>query len=318
MSTHCPSCGSVVDENATTCSVCGENLAETSETSATSATPTPQRAAPDTVAAIPPAVAGVPQAASHPTRVICAQCGAANARGATECTTCGAPISDVEPEIRRAASAAPAESTGSLQTYLIAGLAMVVVALIVYIVSTPEEKTGPPQAAMPGATGAAGANPQGAMPPDHPPIDESAQMAAMTKLVTDLEGKLKADPTNDSLQLALANALYDVGNHAQAKVHYAEYLKKNPQNLDATTDFATSVAAAGNVDSAVVVLNSVLAKDAKHQRAAFNMAIMYRQKENRDSIVYWLQRVADIDSTSPTGKGALDILKEFKSGHPPL
>ena len=315
MSTHCPSCGSVVDENATTCSVCGESLTETNETNETT---TPEPAEAGTVGAVPPAVAGVPQAAPPSARVICAQCGAANARGATECTTCGAPLSDVEPEQRRTAAAAPAASTGSLQTYLIAGLAMVVVALIVYIVSTPEEKTGPPQASMPGAGGTAGANPQGAMPPDHPPIDEGAQMAAMTKLVTDLETKLKADPTNDSLELALANALYDVGNHAQAKMHYAEYLKTNPQDLDATTDFATSVAAAGNIDSAVIVLNSVLAKDAKHQRAAFNMAIMYRQKENRDSIIYWLQRVADIDSTSPTGKGALDILKEFKSGHPPL
>lgn len=194
-----------------------------------------------------------------------------------------------------------------MQTYVIAGLTVVVIALVTYILSTPEAKMGPPQQAEPAQTG-------GELPSGHPPVDGGAQTEALNKLVAELEAKVAAQPENDSLRLALANALYDAGRHADAKPHYARYVAANPTNLDAKTDFATTVAAAGNVDSAIVVLNAVLKANDHHQRAAFNMAIMYRQKENRDSIMYWLRRVAEIDSTTPPGKGALEIIKEFEAG----
>lgn len=321
MSKHCPSCGSVVDDDAAECPVCGESLTEVAGT--TSSTPGPSASEqrsdqPSDVgaAAIPVAAAGAPSA--EPSRTICPDCGAANAPGATECSTCGASLAGIARDGRRtaAAPAARSDSKGAVQTYVIAGLAMVVIALVIYIASNPAEKTGPPMATTPGAAGAPGAAAQGQLPPDHPPIDQGAQMEALNKLVADLEAKVAAQPENDSLHLALANALYDVDRHADAKKHYSTYLAKNPNDLDATTDFATSVAAAGNVDSAVTVLNGVLAKEPKHQRAAFNMAIMYRQKENRDSIVYWLKRVAEIDSTTPTGKGAIDILKDLDTPQP--
>lgn len=197
----------------------------------------------------------------------------------------------------------------SAQTYLIAGLAIAVIALVIYIVSTPESKMGPPQAPEAAATEGGGGLPQG-----HPPVDTKAQQEAMNKRVAEIEAKVTADPKNDSLRLALANALYDAGRHGDATSHYAEYVKEHPNDLDAMTDYATSIAASGSTDSAITMLGKVLQLDDRHQRAAFNMAIMYRQKENRDSIMFWLHRVAAIDSTSATGKGALDILKEFESG----
>jgi cytochrome c-type biogenesis protein CcmH/NrfG len=318
---HCPSCGSVIDETETTCPVCGEDLAATDNTTPESTTPatpgrtTTERSVPERGASIPP-LAAAESVSSNPARITCPECGAANARSATECSVCGASLEGADKPVRRTAAATGADGKGTLQTYLIAGLAMVVIALVIYIATGPSQQAGPAQATAPGAPSGEGAEGQGALPPNHPPVDQSAQMEALNKLVADLETKVKADPTNDSLQLALANALYDVGKHPDAKGHYEVYLKKHPENLDVATDFATSVAATGKVDSAVTVLNNVLRKDPKHQRAAFNMAIMYRQKENRDSIIYWLERVAAIDSTTPTGKGALDILREFKSGHP--
>lgn len=238
----------------------------------------------------------------------CPQCGALNEVASAECSNCGAVLNEVEvQQVANAVEPVGKRDRSSLQTYIIAGLAVAVVALLTYIISTPEAKMGPPQDAPPVAT-------EGGLPSGHPPVDQGAQSEALKKIVADLEAQVAASPGNDSLRLALANAMYDAGRHSDAKQHYSAYIKKNPDNLDARTDFATTVAAAGNVDSAIVVLNSILKVNGQHQRAAFNMAIMYRQKENRDSIMHWLRRVAEIDSTTPPGKGALEIIRDFESG----
>ena len=238
----------------------------------------------------------------------CPECGALNEVGAEECANCGATLGEERVAEVTQVVDAPKRDRGSVQTYVIAGLALAVIALLTYILSTPEAKMGPPQQTAPPAEAG------GQLPSGHPPVDQGAQTEALNKIVADLEAKVAADPDSDTLRLSLANALYDAGRHADAKQHYAAYVAKNPTNLDARTDFATTVAAAGNVDSAIVVLNSVLEQNDHHQRAAFNMAIMYRQKENRDSIMFWLRRVAEIDSTTPPGKGALEIIRDFEKG----
>jgi hypothetical protein len=321
---HCPSCGSAVDDGVEFCPVCGETLSDTPETRVE---PTESEPAP---AAVPLAAAGEP---ATPTtahrRAVCPECGSPNDLDATECANCGASLvgaTAAAPVHPAAAGAVPGSSKSAIQTYIIAGLAMVVAALVIYIVSTPEEKTGPPQtagsAAAPGADPHAGAD----LPQGHPPVDQGAQMEALKKHVAELEAKVEAEPGNDSLKLELANALIDAGRAPEAKTIYADYIRKNPDSLGAFTDYATSVAAAGNVDSAVTILRSVITKAPNDQRAAFNLAYMFgamgqnepsqeKQHAYRDSVVVWLRRVVAIDSTSKAGQSAKEILVGYEHQH---
>jgi hypothetical protein len=318
---HCPSCGSAVDDDVAVCPVCGETLKESD-----AATPAVASAAP--AAAAPAIVAGVDPAPPLPSpRVTCPECGATNTRSATECSNCGAALDDVPaPQPARSMTApAVAADRSPVQTYIIAGLAMLVIALVIYIVSTPAERAMPP-GHPPTAEGTAPGGAQGeGLPQGHPPVDQTAQMEALNKRVTDLQAQLATQPENDTLHLALANAMYDAGRHSEARQHYEFYVKRHPDSLDARTDYATSVAASGDVDAAINELTSVLSTKPKHQRAAFNMAIMYRVKGGedstgsdprtkvyRDSVTYWLRRVAEIDSTTPTGRGAVDILRSLE------
>lgn len=310
MSRHCPSCGSTVRDEDILCPVCGEKL----DTAATG-TPVPAIPSERTIPTAAPADPAPRQAPAGATgkAITCPDCGAQNEPDATECTVCGSPLAATaavapapeqpQPQPRRAIPSSAARD------YLLSTVAAVVIGAIVLLVSTPEEKTGPPMPA--GEHGAPGAQ----MPQGHPPAATPPQPTAQQlQQVTDAEKAVAANPADLEAKLKLANLYYDIDRHAEAVPLYREYVKVHPENLSARTDMAFSIASSSALDSGIVELHSVLAKDPKFQNAVYNLAMMYIAKRNRDSTLYWLQRTVEIDPNSRPGKFAAEVLNGVKSG----
>ncbi len=318
MSRHCPSCGSTVRDEDLLCPVCGEKLDAAAETPA----PAIPSEAPIPPAATAPAVAGPASgqplsgatASATGRAITCPDCGAQNEPEATECTVCGSLLSATAagaPALQPQQQPAPRRAipSSAARDYLLSTVAAVVIGAIVLLVSTPEEKTGPPMPA--GEHGAPGAQ----MPQGHPPAATAPQPTAQQlQQVTDAEKAVAANPADLEAKLKLANLYYDIDRHAEAVPLYRDYVKVHPENLSARTDMAFSIASSSALDSGIVELHGVLAKDPKFQNAVYNLAMMYIAKRNRDSTLYWLQRTVEIDPSSRPGKFAAEVLNGVKSG----
>jgi len=316
MSKFCLSCGSVIDADMATCPVCGEpwTAGETEAESAAGSTQgmaASEMESPFTEGAFTEQETPVRAAGSGEARAIaCPSCGASNPAEARFCLACGSSLTEPSPS-KAAKSAAPARSRRSVRDYILATAAAIVIAGIVFLISTPEERTGPPQPAT--AAGDSGAVPPGHPPMNQPPAltaEQQAQMAA-------LEKQVKENPSDIEAGLKLANIYYDLERHQEAIPLYREYLKKHPDSADARTDMAFSIASAGDLPTAINELNHVMRGNPKHQNAAYNLATMYLASRNRDSTLFWLERVVEIDPTTQPGQAAAQILREVnQAAHP--
>lgn len=273
-------------------------------------------------------------------REFCASCGSARATDATVCAVCGeafdAPTAEAVPvagadnpvesagtpastathsNVAAAAPDIPPPSSTAFRDYLMTSILSVVLAFIVYMVSAPEEKKGPPMPEP--AAGASSGMPEGhpptdagALPPGHPPAEGTQATPEQQKQLAALEKQVAEKPTDFEAKLKLANLYYDLDQHALAAPLYEEYLRRNPANADARTDMAFSIANNGDVERAIGELSTVIKAQPRHQNAAYNLAMMYLTKRNRDSTLFWFRRVAEIDSTSRAGKTAVMILRD--------
>lgn len=144
---------------------------------------------------------------------------------------------------------------------------------------------------------------------------ERKPTAEQEKMLATLRATVDANPADAAAKFNLANLLYDLDRHAEAVPLYRAYVKSNPENLDARTDMAYSIYRSGDVEGAINELKDVIAGNPRHQTAALNLSMMYIEKGDRDSMMVWMDRVVEIDSTSTQGKRALDILKALKEAH---
>lgn len=311
MSRYCQSCGSAVEADATTCHLCGEPLdaapegvmVEEKETTAAPAAVSKNQMEP---AAAPRAKRGA--------RLICGECGGENDPGASFCQNCGESL--LGERVPRAAAPIAATGRGAgFRDYLIIGGVAVALAVGVFLLASPEEKTGPPLPAQQGQPG--GQQGEGALPPGHPPMEHQAPTPTpeQQQRIAELERKVKEQPADYAAKLDLANIYYDLERHTEAVPLYQAYLEKNPDDPDARTDMAYSIASSGDIPGAIVELHKVTSGHPKHQNSAYNLAIMYLSTRNRDSTAVWLRNVVEIDSTSRQGQLALQLLTELESAH---
>jgi cytochrome c-type biogenesis protein CcmH/NrfG len=240
------------------------------------------------------------------------------------CPTCGEPLTPgpaTDEEIASPSGPIPptpppaAQTSGSpMRTYLIGGIAALAIAGIVFLLAAPDWYSvgapGPIPAATQGGAGQPGAD--GAMPQGHPPVNQQIS-PELEKQIGDQEKIVTTSPTNLDEKLKLANLYFDAGRHAQALPLYREYVGAHPDNDDARTDMANSIANTGNIPEAMTELRHVIEHNPKHQNAAFNLSMMYVSQRNRDSAVYWMERVYTIDSTTHQGKTAAEILQGLKN-----
>ncbi|MDB5032850.1 MAG: Tetratricopeptide 2 repeat protein [Chlorobi bacterium] len=289
MSSSCPSCGSSVEPGTAACPVCGEPLEEN-----------PLLAE---GYGLPEAVAGAVKEKSP--AQICPKCSRENPPDAKFCSGCGTPLTGAPARRKSAAAPVPAGRPRS-GVYMIALLGALLIAGGAFIVA-PKYYPAPQPGANPAEQGQATGMPQG-----HPPTDEAPKgpTPEQQQLIADAEKALAAKPNDPELKLNLANRYYDGEQYPMAIPLYREYLTTHPDNDNVRTDMAFSIVASnGSVDTAASELNRVARHDPKHQNAAYYLSMIYYSRKNRDSTIYWLNRVLQIDSTTRQGRFAASVLK---------
>jgi predicted nucleic acid-binding Zn ribbon protein len=328
---HCPTCGSSIPADATVCPNCGEDLQSIDETTSAASVPAAQSSQ------------GATRPATTSKTKICPECGTPNRVDDNFCSNCGEPLTAARPAGGTRQAAASAPSNGSTtRLYLITGVAIAAIALVVYLLAAPKEHAGPPEQ-QPASAGNAQQN--GALPPGHPPTGGQASTAEQEKTIADLKAALANNPGDSVAQLKLANVLYDAGRHSDAVAAYRDYLKVHPDNGDARTDMAYSLYQTGDIDGSIAELKRVVESNGQHQTAGLNLAMMYVEKLSRsigesrkrdstsgasspahlqdslrmsgyrDSLFLWLNRVVAVDSTTPQGQRATQILAALKDAH---
>ncbi|MCE2502708.1 MAG: tetratricopeptide repeat protein [Chlorobi bacterium] len=206
----------------------------------------------------------------------------------------------------------PSSNGSHIREYATAGIICFVVSFLVYIVAKPEERKGPPQGNTERQTG---------LPSNHPDVDTSKMNVVLEQLQR-TRATLEAHPDNPMAHLDLANILYDAGQiikdptfFAEALLHYEFYLNQYPDDPNARTDFAYALYRTGNLNDAIAELYKVQQSSPRHQNSAFNLALMYKEKDRPDSVLAYMERVVIIDSTTRVGKAAKEILDTYHGAH---
>lgn len=211
------------------------------------------------------------------------------------------------------------EDDSPTMTYTAAGIICFIFACAVYIMAKPVEKTGPPR---PGPEqGVAGALPQGHPDTAHnhaPPVTVE-QLEAQLEMLREAE---KAHADDPILYLTKANLLYDLAmmtknneRFGESLGSYRRYLELRPDDGDARTDMAYTLYRTGQLDEAIAELRMVQKQNPQHQQSAFNLTHMYREKDQADSVLFYLKRTAEIDSTTKAGRMAVAALNAYKDAH---
>lgn len=203
-------------------------------------------------------------------------------------------------------------SESNTLTYVIAAIGCFALACAVFIFSMPEERTGPPQ-----ESAADGALPQG-----HPDTTMGSVIAQITAHVQELRQAVTDNPDDGALRLGLANALYDLGQNAgdgasfrEAVEHYGRYLETTPDDPNARTDMAYALFRTGDLDGAIGELYAVRKNHPDHQQSAFNLGLMYKEKDKPDSVLAYMEITARIDSTTNAGRAAMQVLRAYRGAH---
>ncbi len=110
--------------------------------------------------------------------------------------------------------------------------------------------------------------------------------------------------------LRLSNMLQDNGMYDQAVIYYKRYLNKMPANVDAQVDYGVTLYEGGHTQDAIEQLTQVIKADPKHQKAYFNLGIVYLNAGDINKSNDALKKCVQIDRQSDVGKQAEQILEQ--------
>ena len=190
--------------------------------------------------------------------------------------------------------------------YLFIGITFL--SFIIYFVSTPKEVKGPKQEIV---SERDSIDPHSSINKNQGTESKVKATPGQLKLIEDLKKSYLGNPT-DSLNLKLANALYDAGMYNEALQQYKNYVYKNSDNLDARTDMAYSMYESGDLEGSLEEHRAIIAKNPKHQIACYQYALLQVVNKNKDSTLYWLKKVVEINPKSVQGTRAAQILSALK------
>ncbi len=209
-----------------------------------------------------------------------------------------------------------------MTTYVIATIVCLFMAFGVYILAQDEERTGPPQGQATQAGQPPTGHPPTGLPEGHPQTGGVPSIETLNQRAEELRQVLKDNSEDYVARLTLANLLYDLGSLSkdpehfkEALGHYKTYLESHPTDVDARTDMAYVVYMTGDVNGSIKELQTVRSQDPKHQHSAFNLGLMYKEKDMPDSVLAYMAIAAQIDSTTKVGQAAAQVLQAYHHSH---
>ena len=118
------------------------------------------------------------------------------------------------------------------------------------------------------------------------------------------------NPSDLGSTLKLSNMLQDNSMYDQAAIYYKRYLDKIPDNIDARVDYGVTLYEGGHTEDAIAQLGQAVKMSPKHQKALFNLGIVYLNAGELAKSNDVLKRCIQIDPQSDVGKQAQQILQE--------
>jgi hypothetical protein len=170
---------------------------------------------------------------------------------------------------------------------------------------------GAPEAGAPGGDATAGSAPNGVGGGTPAQVAAGGPPAPVQRLLTELRGRLQANPNDIGALVNLANLYFDAGKYAQAVPYYERALVLDPDNPDTRTDYATALHAENQDLKALAELHAVLAKRPKFPEALFNDGVVANAVGRRTEAVEAFRlflRVAPHDERAGDARTALQNL----------
>ena len=101
--------------------------------------------------------------------------------------------------------------------------------------------------------------------------------------------KLKSDPNNAALLIAVADIYKATHQFSSASDYYRQSLEIDPKNVGVRTDMASCLYYTGDVDGALAQLNKSLTYDPKHAGALMNLGIIEYKARNdvKGAVAAW-------------------------------
>lgn len=133
------------------------------------------------------------------------------------------------------------------------------------------------------------------------------------KKINDLEAVIKANPSDTTSILELANLKNDAGMFEQAIVNYKQYLSLVPNDPAARIDMGICYYNLQNFDTAINEMEQALKYDPKLQIGYLNLGIVNLAAGKMEKSKEWLKKAVNIDPDSENGKKAQELLSSHNN-----
>ncbi len=155
--------------------------------------------------------------------------------------------------------------------------------------------------------------------PDNPPSSGDPQQQTTTSQpsadvlneIDHLRQVVDKNPSDLVATLQLSNMLQDNSMYDQAAVYYKRYLDKISDNVDARVDYGVTLYDGGHPQEAIDELNQAIKMNPRHQKAYFNLGIVYLHDGEFEKSNDALEKCVSIDPKSDVGKQAQQILQQY-------
>jgi hypothetical protein len=143
--------------------------------------------------------------------------------------------------------------------------------------------------------------------------------------IQSLENTVATNPNDKSTLLRLANLLHDVNFHGKAIERYQQYLRLDPNNVEARVDLGVTYFNFALSDSmhylqflnkARQEMETAIGIAPQHQLGLFNLGIVNLHLGDMSKATEWFQKCAAVDSTTETGKKALRLVNQHSFTNP--
>ncbi|MFZ1682705.1 MAG: tetratricopeptide repeat protein [Candidatus Zixiibacteriota bacterium] len=224
----------------------------------------------------------------------CPKCSSSIADGVKFCPECGSPIAAI---VKQEPSTGPKKSNTVRDAAIIVGVLAVVTAAYFLF----KEKPEPPMRSEPNTPSAANQMPADAASGQDSPHDEGTAMNSAL---------LDSLPKDYNSLVQFGNNYMDHGNYAVAAECYRRALAISEESQDVRVDYGACLHGMGLADRAIDEFRKVLAKNAKHPIANYNMGIVYSEIGKQDSMKVYMKKYLALDPNGLASESAKSFLKK--------